>query len=314
MDVKALQAQLEAFAAEHDWEPVHSPKNLAMALASEAGALLDLFKWSTEEQSRKAGNTDVKEVASDIIAALALHMIRLTDKVGIDLEEAVQRKLVRLAEKYPVHEAKRAESTPAPTQSRPAEPTSGTPPAADVEASARRTARPSAAKQALAPRETPRPSPAPSVARSAPPAAVSPPAVETVSASRDMPRPSPAPSVARSAPPAAVSPPAVETVTAPPEPAPDRYANLDLEAAKNLVQSLAPRVAGSSSDDPLIRELYDELQTLKRTVYSDAPKPVWVADSLKTIRKMLDEAAEYRFGDDIKAREHLAQIRRILDV
>ena len=47
-----LREQLRAFAAERDWDQFHSPKNLAMALAAEAGELLEIFQWLTEAQSR----------------------------------------------------------------------------------------------------------------------------------------------------------------------------------------------------------------------------------------------------------------------
>ena len=66
--------------------------------------------------------------------------------------------------------------------------------------------------------------------------------------------------------------------------------------------------------DPLLRELRDELETLKRTLHSAAPKPVWIAESLKTVRTMLvAAAAEHAIGDEIRAKEHLALIDRILE-
>ena len=46
-----LAAELQAFADERDWNRFHSPKNLAMALAAEAGELLEEFQWLTEAQS-----------------------------------------------------------------------------------------------------------------------------------------------------------------------------------------------------------------------------------------------------------------------
>src|SRR5881397_2327922 len=45
LDVVALQGRLRSFAAERNWERFHSPKNLAMAVASEAGELVDVFQW-----------------------------------------------------------------------------------------------------------------------------------------------------------------------------------------------------------------------------------------------------------------------------
>lgn len=51
MDVKSLQQRLRDFAAARDWQSVHTPKNLAMALMVEAAELLELFQWLTTAQS-----------------------------------------------------------------------------------------------------------------------------------------------------------------------------------------------------------------------------------------------------------------------
>jgi len=51
-ELDSLRDQLRAFAAARDWDPFHSPKNLAMALSAEAGELLEVFQWLTEAQSR----------------------------------------------------------------------------------------------------------------------------------------------------------------------------------------------------------------------------------------------------------------------
>ena len=57
MSLAALRENLRAFAAERDWEQFHSPKNLSMALAGEAGELLELFQWLTQEESRTLANS-----------------------------------------------------------------------------------------------------------------------------------------------------------------------------------------------------------------------------------------------------------------
>lgn len=103
MDIEALQAQLRAFVAERDWEQFHSPKNLAMALAAEAGELLELFQWMSEAQSRGLDRQgEDYELARQEIADVQIYLLRLADQLGIDLERAVQDKLRINAEKYPV--------------------------------------------------------------------------------------------------------------------------------------------------------------------------------------------------------------------
>lgn len=102
MDLDALQTRLRAFAAERDWQPFHTPKNLAMALMVEAAELAELFQWLTPEQSEAARQDPalqqrIGEEAADVL----LYLLQLADHTGLDLEAAVARKLVRNAAKYP---------------------------------------------------------------------------------------------------------------------------------------------------------------------------------------------------------------------
>ena len=104
-DLDILCDQLREFAAARAWDQFHSPKNLAMALASEAGELLEVFQWLTEAQSRSLEPT-AAAAASEEIADVLLYLIRLSDTLGIDLIAAAKRKLVANAEKYPVDKAR----------------------------------------------------------------------------------------------------------------------------------------------------------------------------------------------------------------
>lgn len=104
-EVQRLRDQLRAFAAERDWDQFHSPKNLAMALAGEAGELLENFQWLTEEQSRHP-SPEVLAAAGEEIADVLLYLIRLSDKLGIDPVAVADRKMVANAAKYPVDKAR----------------------------------------------------------------------------------------------------------------------------------------------------------------------------------------------------------------
>ena len=104
-DLEHLRDQLREFAAARDWDQFHSPKNLAMALAAEAGELLEIFQWLTEAQSRSL-DTAAGAAASEEVADVLLYLIRLSDTLGIDLIAAAKRKLVANAEKYPVDKAR----------------------------------------------------------------------------------------------------------------------------------------------------------------------------------------------------------------
>jgi len=101
----ALRDELRRFAADRDWDQFHSPKNLASALSVEAAELLEPFQWLTEEQSRhltKEQSEAVREEMADVL----LYLIRLADKLDIDLVAAASDKIVRNAARYPVEKAR----------------------------------------------------------------------------------------------------------------------------------------------------------------------------------------------------------------
>ncbi len=115
MDVKTLQARLRTFAAERDWPPFHSPKNLAMALMVEAAELLELFQWLTTAQSHTfTKDPHDKERVGDEMADVLLYLLQLADHTGVDLNEAVERKLRKNAIKHPAKHVPTAVGTPAP--------------------------------------------------------------------------------------------------------------------------------------------------------------------------------------------------------
>jgi dCTP diphosphatase len=103
MDPNHLAARLRTFAQERDWEQFHTPKNLAMALSVEAGELLELFQWLTPEESHAvlttaAGAQRVQEELADVL----IYLVRLADVLGVDLEAAVETKLMVNTRKYPI--------------------------------------------------------------------------------------------------------------------------------------------------------------------------------------------------------------------
>jgi len=107
MDVKEIQTKLDQFAQERDWEQFHSPKNLSMALAGEAGELLEIFQWLTEEQSSRASLTiEQLNAVSEELADVMIYAIRLADRLDVDLETAISEKIQKNAARYTVEEAK----------------------------------------------------------------------------------------------------------------------------------------------------------------------------------------------------------------
>ncbi|MEW5708218.1 MAG: nucleotide pyrophosphohydrolase [Pseudomonadota bacterium] len=103
--LEALRRALAQFAAERDWDQFHNPKNLAMALAGEAGELLEHFQWLTFEESAHLPPEVRAEVELEM-ADVLLFLTRLADKLGVDLLRAAERKLALNAEKYPADKAR----------------------------------------------------------------------------------------------------------------------------------------------------------------------------------------------------------------
>ena len=101
----SLKLQLRQFAADRDWNQFHSPKNLAAALSVEAAELLEPFQWLTEEQSKNL-SPEKREAVRKEIADVLIYLIRLADKLDIDLLQAARDKIVENAAKYPVEKAK----------------------------------------------------------------------------------------------------------------------------------------------------------------------------------------------------------------
>ena len=93
-EIDTLKAEIRAFADARNWEQFHTPKNLSMAVAGEAGELVAEFQWLTAEESRRSALS--AEKLSDIeleIADVAIYLIRLADVLEVDIASVVRKKL-----------------------------------------------------------------------------------------------------------------------------------------------------------------------------------------------------------------------------
>jgi len=107
VNIEEIQARLADFAKERNWEQFHSPKNLSMALAGEVGELLEIFQWLTEEQSRKSSLTeDQLAAATEELADILIYALRLADRLEINLDDAISKKIDKNALLYTVEAAK----------------------------------------------------------------------------------------------------------------------------------------------------------------------------------------------------------------
>ncbi len=104
-DLLMLRDKLRAFAEARDWDQFHSPKNLSMALMVEVAELMEHFQWLTEAQS---GDLDAakKAVVAEELADILLYLVRLSDKLEVDLLEAALHKLEKNASKYPAEQVR----------------------------------------------------------------------------------------------------------------------------------------------------------------------------------------------------------------
>lgn len=100
VSLKELQNRLQHFAAERDWEKFHTPKNLAMALIVEAAELVEQFQWLSAEESISLEPQKQQQVAMEL-ADIFLYLLRIADKLDIDLLDAAQKKIAVNEAKYP---------------------------------------------------------------------------------------------------------------------------------------------------------------------------------------------------------------------
>lgn len=99
-DLPSLRDALREFAAERDWQPYHTPKNLAMAMIVEAAELVEHFQWLTPEQSRQLAPDKLAEVRDEVADTL-IYLVELADALGIDPIAAARDKIAKNAIKYP---------------------------------------------------------------------------------------------------------------------------------------------------------------------------------------------------------------------
>lgn len=104
-DLTALRDALRRFSAERDWDQFHTPKNLAMALSVEAAELLERFQWLTPAQSQSLDAEALGRVREEM-ADVLLYLVRLADRLDVDLLAAARDKMILNARKYPVDKAR----------------------------------------------------------------------------------------------------------------------------------------------------------------------------------------------------------------
>ena len=102
--IKNLQSK---FAKDRNWNQFHTPKNLSMALSVEVSELLEIFQWMTDKQIlEKLNDKNFKDSISDEIADIFLYLIRISEKLDINIEKSVLKKMKKNEKKYPIELSK----------------------------------------------------------------------------------------------------------------------------------------------------------------------------------------------------------------
>jgi NTP pyrophosphatase (non-canonical NTP hydrolase) len=95
--IGTLRAEVARFVEERDWAKYHNPKDVAMGIAVEAAELLETFLWRSQDDP-------IPPEATDELADVVIYCLSFANAAGIDLSEAVRRKLALNAAKYPASE------------------------------------------------------------------------------------------------------------------------------------------------------------------------------------------------------------------
>jgi NTP pyrophosphatase (non-canonical NTP hydrolase) len=103
--IEVLRDRLRLFAKERDWDQFHTPKNLSMALIAEAAELVEHFQW-VDGSSSHLLEEKVRPSVEEELADIFIYLVRIADKLGIDLYAAADRKIAINARKYPADKVK----------------------------------------------------------------------------------------------------------------------------------------------------------------------------------------------------------------
>ena len=103
--LESLRDRLREFAKVRDWDQYHTPKNLSMALIGEAAELIEHFQWVDGNQSHVLAEKTRQSVEEEL-ADILIYLVRISDKLEIDLYDAVERKIEINEKKYPAEKVR----------------------------------------------------------------------------------------------------------------------------------------------------------------------------------------------------------------
>lgn len=112
-DLAGLAKMVRRFCEERDWDRFHNPKDLAIGIATEAGELLDLFRFRTDEDmADMMRDAKAREKIGEELADVFYFLLRFSQLYSFDLGEELVRKMRINGEKYPVERARGSNRKP----------------------------------------------------------------------------------------------------------------------------------------------------------------------------------------------------------
>lgn len=90
--------RIKKFHDDHKWRQFHNAKDLALSISIESAELLELFQWTTAEKAVENKYESIEEELADIL----IYSYTLAEKLGMDIDEIIEKKLVKNLKKYPV--------------------------------------------------------------------------------------------------------------------------------------------------------------------------------------------------------------------
>ena len=100
-----VEELLRQFASDRDWEQFHTPRNLLIALVGEVGELAEQMQWRSDAEVLQLMKSSPEAVAEEL-ADVGIYLIRLADVLGVDLDDAIRRKIALNAERYPASQVR----------------------------------------------------------------------------------------------------------------------------------------------------------------------------------------------------------------
>jgi len=104
-EFREITAKILQFRDERDWQQFHNHKDVALSLVLEASEVLEHFQWKSPVEVAVHGK-EAREELSDELADVAVYLLELAHDLGIDLPQAIARKMAKNAVKYPVAKCK----------------------------------------------------------------------------------------------------------------------------------------------------------------------------------------------------------------